>query len=147
MLLVLDGSQPLDEVFVSNQSYKNLIVVINKSDLPQQIDIGKISPPKVHVSAQDGDGIDALAAKIKEIFAINNLEYSQEIVTNIRHINLLNAAKMSVTAACDAIDNGIFIDLVAIDIQDAYASLGEITGAIVDEELIDRIFSEFCLGK
>ncbi|MCL2753165.1 MAG: tRNA uridine-5-carboxymethylaminomethyl(34) synthesis GTPase MnmE [Defluviitaleaceae bacterium] len=147
VLLVLDGSQPLDEDFVVQQSFKNLIVVINKSDLPQQALVDGIDAPMVRISAQNGDGIDELTAKIKEVFAINNLQYSQEIVTNVRHINLLNAAKEYLNAAVSAINTGMFIDLVAIDIQDAYAAIGEITGVVVDEELIDRIFSEFCLGK
>ena len=147
VLFVLDGSQELDKALPCQSQWQNVITIINKSDLPQKIDLEKIQPPFAAISAKNNIGIDELSDKIKEIFKINNMQYSQDIVTNTRHINLLKAAKGSINAAINAINAGIFIDLAAIDIQDAYAAIGEITGAVVDEELIDRIFSEFCLGK
>jgi tRNA modification GTPase len=101
----------------------------------------------VEISAKNHAGIDNLGEKIKEIFLHGQLEYGQDIVTNSRHIALLNSAKDALTEAIAAIDNDMFIDLIAIDIQAAYALIGEITGAVVEEELIEKIFSEFCLGK
>ena len=147
VLLVLDGSEDLDDKFISEQAHKNMIAVVNKCDLPQKIDLNKIPIPYVTISAKDHKGIEELSTKIKEIFAINNLQYNQDMVTNVRHINLLNIAKSSIKSAINAIDMGMFIDMVAIDIQDTYAAIGEITGIVVDEELINKIFADFCLGK
>ncbi|MCL2236428.1 MAG: tRNA uridine-5-carboxymethylaminomethyl(34) synthesis GTPase MnmE [Defluviitaleaceae bacterium] len=143
VLLVVDGSCESGQPLEGQGSWRNVITVVNKSDLPQKVDI----TGAVRVSAKNSQGIDALKARIKEIFAVNQIEYGQEIVTNARHIALLGSAKQSVADAINAVDAGEFIDMVAIDIGSALAALGEITGASVDEDLINRIFSEFCLGK
>ena len=152
VLIVLDGSEPL-ELSILNSQFSisepnvNIIAVINKSDLPRKIDTGELNMPYVFVSAKNNEGIEELSAKIEEMFVSQNMEYGQEIVTNVRHINLLNNARMALLNAVDSIEGGMFIDLAAIDISEAYAHLGEITGIAVDEELVDRIFAEFCLGK
>ena len=154
VLLVLDGSNPItdDEITaLGSEKWQHTIVVINKSDLPIKIDKNLLSQmfgedALVEISAKEHRGIDRLCNKIRDKF-FTGLEYSQDIVTNTRHIALLEAALNSLAKASEAIKDGVFIDLAAIDIQDAYRSLGAITGIVVEESLIEKIFSEFCLGK
>jgi len=155
VLLVVDGS----EAFTAGQmcgfdydKWHKTIVIVNKTDLPIVFD-AKMLPAKladapiVEISAKEHKGIDALNKTIEAMFLKGDIEYGQDIVTNTRHIALLSAAKDSLQNAIDAIDADEFIDLVAIDIQAAFASLGAITGIVVEDELIEKIFSEFCLGK
>lgn len=154
VLLVLDGSVAIsrDEITaLGHGDWRNTLVVINKSDLPLAIDKAVLTEIFgdciVEISAKNHVGIDLLGKKIKEMFFAGQMEYGRGIVTNTRHIALIAAAKEALTNAVEAIDSGMFIDFIAIDIQAAYAYLGEITGIVVEDELIDRIFSEFCLGK
>jgi len=147
VLLVLDGSQPTGHYF-AHEKWEHVIVVVNKSDLPQKIDKTTFaSAAIVEISAKHHIGIDKLGEKIQEIFLHGQIEYGHDLVTNARHIVLINSARCSLGNALDAIDGGMYIDFAAIDIHAAYAALGEITGIVVTDELIDKIFSEFCLGK
>jgi len=143
VLLVVDGSDPALHQLEDAENWRNIITVVNKCDLPQKIHIADA----VQVSAKNHEGIEELKTKIKEIFAINKIEYEQEIVTNTRHIALLQNARQNLMEAIDAVNMDEFVDMVAIDIQSALVALGEITGATIDEDLINKIFSEFCLGK
>ena len=155
VLLVVDGSMPFTASQADKFDYskwKHILVIINKSDLPQKVDKDFIAKTFgadaiIEISAKNHDGIDALHDKIKEIFLMKDIEYSPDLVTNTRHISLIEAAKNSLQDAVRAIDEAMYVDFIAIDIQAAYASLCEITGAVVDDMLIDKIFSEFCLGK
>ena len=159
ILLVLDGSEQTtrDDIAALDSDINNpqhVIVVINKADLPQAIDTTMLDEmfgenAVVYISAKNYEGIDTLTNKIRETFFEGKLEYdaSMDIVTRSRHIALLHSAADAITRAIDAVDSGMSIDLLAIDIQDAYASLGEITGVVIEDALIDKIFSEFCLGK
>ena len=149
VLLVVDGTlpQPLEAPLI-DENWKNVIVVVNKMDLPQNLDKAAFEGfSVVEISAKNADGLENLTTKITEMFVSKNMEYFQEMVTNIRHINLLNEAKRALCAAANSAEMGMCVDLTAIDIAAALAALGEITGAVVDEELIEKIFSEFCLGK
>jgi tRNA modification GTPase len=160
VLWVLDGSegsviaangaipQWLNPQGIAGQARNNnIIAVVNKSDLPQKLDVSGLDVPYVFVSAKNSEGIEELAAKIQEMFVSCGMEYGKGIVTNVRHISLLHQARLSLQNAVNALDDGMFIDFAAIDIGEACGFLGEITGASVDDELVDRIFSEFCLGK
>jgi len=151
LLLVFDGSKPFMEGAFDMEGFGGQkIVVINKTDLPRKLELAGTpleDLPVVEISAKNHQGIEELKTKIQEIFAINDIEVGQDVVTSARHISLLQDASIALGAAVNAIDGGVFIDLVAIDIMEAYANLGEITGATIDEDLIERIFAEFCLGK
>lgn len=157
VLLVLDGSVPItrgDIVALGFENWKHVVVVVNKSDLPSAINTSFLieifdASSIVNISARNYVGIDALKNKIREVFFGKGLELSggADLVTRTRHISLIDAALAAISRSISAIDNHTSIDLVAIDIHDAYASLGEITGVVIEEALIDKIFSEFCLGK
>ncbi|MCL2350864.1 MAG: tRNA uridine-5-carboxymethylaminomethyl(34) synthesis GTPase MnmE, partial [Defluviitaleaceae bacterium] len=133
--------------YPGQENWQNVLAIVNKSDLPQKINLQDLFMDAVAISAKTGEGMDTLAAKIQDLFITQNMEYSQEVVTNARHINQLQKARASLQNAINAVDGGMFVDFAAIDIQDAYSALAEITGAVADEELIEKIFSEFCLGK
>lgn len=143
VLLVVDGSDPSQCQLEGFENWQNMLTIVNKWDLPQKIHI----PEAVQVSAKNHEGIQKLKDKIKEIFSIKEIQYGQEIVTNTRHITLLQKASQSLAMAVEGVEMRVFVDMLAIDIQSALFALGEITGENMDEELINKIFSEFCLGK
>ncbi|MCL2573491.1 MAG: tRNA uridine-5-carboxymethylaminomethyl(34) synthesis GTPase MnmE [Defluviitaleaceae bacterium] len=155
VLLVFDGSKPFEHnkiASIVNEDWENVIVIINKSDLPQGIDKDYLTDKFgessiIEISAKNHIGIDELGDKIKDMFLQGQMEYGDDLVTNARHISLINSSRNSLVHAIETIDTGLHVDFVAIDIQAAYAALGEILGIAVDEELIEKIFSEFCLGK
>ena len=155
VLLVLDGSRPVTNEQIAalgHEKWENIIAVVNKTDLRREMDMGlveEIFGPEavVEISAKNNEGIEELAGRIRSKFLTGKIEYKQDIVTNVRHIALIKRAREAVGRAVEATRKGMFVDLVAIDIQDAYAALGEVTGIVVEEELLERIFSEFCLGK
>ena len=155
VLFVLDNSKQIsrDEIAaLGHRNWQNVIVVVNKSDLPTRVDFDMLhdifgAGAVVSLSAKNHEGIDALTDKIRALFINNKLEYSMDLVTKTRHITLIRAALRAVERSICAIENDVSIDLVAIDIHDAYSSLGEITGIVIEDELVNKIFSEFCLGK
>ncbi|MCL2376780.1 MAG: tRNA uridine-5-carboxymethylaminomethyl(34) synthesis GTPase MnmE [Defluviitaleaceae bacterium] len=155
VLLVFDGSKAVTQEQISkfqHEGWEKVLVIVNKSDLPSKVDkdllkntFGEASV--IEISAKNYIGIDALCHKIQNMFLKGEIEYGGDLVTNARHISLISNAKDSLVNAMSAIGDGLHIDFIAIDIQAAYATLGEITGIVVTDELIDKIFSEFCLGK
>ena len=155
VLLVFDGSTPVFQEQIEKfdeEKWDNVLAIINKSDLPQEIDKMALeskfgAESIIEISAKNHVGIDMLREKIQDMFLHEQIEYGGDLVTNTRHITLISTARECLGNALEAIDAGMHIDFVAIDIQAAYAALGEITGIAVNEELIEKIFSEFCLGK
>jgi len=155
VLLVFDGSRHISFESVAelvSEDWSNVLVVINKSDLEQKIDKAMLenkfgTQAIVEISAKDFLGIDILCGKIQHMFLNEELVCGDDLVTNTRHIALIDTACDSLASGIRAIDAGLGIDFIAIDIQTAYAALGEITGIVVNDELIETIFSEFCLGK
>ncbi|MBS5115501.1 MAG: tRNA uridine-5-carboxymethylaminomethyl(34) synthesis GTPase MnmE [Erysipelotrichaceae bacterium] len=145
VLLVLDGSRPLDqedeELLKLTKDLKR-IIVINKSDMTKQIDIEGIS-----ISAKNLD-IENLENEIKRIFNIGELVLNDEaLISNSRHISLLEQAKISTTKAIDAMHMMIPTDLIVLDLYDAWKNLKEILGEEAKEDLLDELFSRFCIGK
>lgn len=142
VLLVLDASRPLDEhdeLLLGLTKDKTRIVIYNKADLcDKQYDI--------MISAKDNN-IEPLLSKIHELFDDNKLAINQPILNNERQIALMMKAKQSMLQALDAINMGLELDLVEIDIQNAYNALKEILGEVHREDLLDALFTNFCLGK
>jgi tRNA modification GTPase len=144
---------PADQKIYEHVHSKPKIIVYNKIDLLNGNT--KITPPKdwttidqVSISALYDQGIDFLKEKIlRAISGKNPIEIEEEIIPNLRHKQLL---EMSITAVEDIVDgfeSGISAELVAISIQEAVDSLGEILGENVKIDVLDRIFSQFCIGK
>jgi tRNA modification GTPase len=156
ILLVLNQSEPLelDELALMDQlSAKQTIVIINKIDLPRQLELEQVYkyfPVEriVELSLLENKGIDDLELAISAIFFEGKLEAGDiTYVSNIRHINLLKQAKTSLVDVISANEQYIPIDIIQIDIRTAWEQLGEIIGDSVGESLIDQIFTQFCLGK
>ena len=102
----------------------------------------------VTLSAKTGEGIDTLKQKIKSMFFSGQLEYNDQVyITSMRHKNSLINAKASLEKVLESIDSGVGEDFYSIDLMDAYQSLGEIIGETLEDDLADKIFSEFCMGK
>ena len=155
VLFVVDGSVPLDEndlKVMKMISEKKVIIILNKSDLETKVskeDIHQyIDKPIVEISARTGQGLDELEGTITEMFFSANISMNEEVfVTNTRHRQAIIAAIESLKQVMVSIENDMPEDFFSIDLMDACSHLGLITGASVQEDLVNRIFSEFCMGK
>ena len=132
---------------------KKIIIVLNKIDLPCKIDenneyLKSITNNIVKISALNNIGIEEIYNKITKMFNLNEINLDNEIViTNLRHKNLIHKAMKNVEKAKQSLNENMPSDIVAIFIKDILESLGEITGEEVTENIINEIFSRFCLGK
>ena len=147
ILFLVDSSRVYDkddaEIYDSIQG-KNYIVLKTKSDLKTE---NKQSfENEIEISTTSGDGIDKLKQKMLELTKISNIPSDSLIITNERHKNALIKANEALTRAIENISEDS-LDLVSIDIKEAYVSIGEITGNTTSEDIIDSIFTKFCLGK
>ncbi|CAG7654160.1 tRNA uridine-5-carboxymethylaminomethyl(34) synthesis GTPase MnmE [Paenibacillus allorhizosphaerae] len=156
ILLVFNGAEPLqpDELrMIEELKDRQIIAIINKLDLPQQIEEEQLNAAfgeecVVRMSLLRQQGIDDLEKAIAGIFFSGQVESSDlTYVSNSRHIQLLKQAKHSLDEAYTATEQYVPIDMVQIDIRRAWEHLGEIIGDSVGDSLIDQIFSQFCLGK
>lgn len=156
ILLVLNYGEELsseDEALFEAVKHLNVIVIVNKTDIEQKIDLNRVRElaegrPVVTTSLIKDEGVDELENAIASLFFEGDLESGDATyVSNSRHIALLEQAKSTIQDAKSAIDMGVPIDLVQIDITRTWELLGEIIGDSVHESLIDQLFSQFCLGK
>ncbi|MPN28698.1 tRNA modification GTPase MnmE [bioreactor metagenome] len=151
---MIDLSRELDDEDKEIMDYirdKKYIVLLNKSDLENKVvkqDLAGLNLKYIiESSAKSGKGLDELKDSIKELFFKGEVKNQDIIITNARHKEALIRAKESLSSALDTLNNTLAIDLSSIDIRDAWSRLGEITGDTLEEDIIDKIFSEFCLGK
>ena len=132
---------------------KNSIILLNKIDekdngLENDINIKNVNKPVVKISAKTKEGLEDLYEQILKMFKLNEIEINDgEVITNIRHKNLISKAIESVKKAEETIKNNMPIDVVAIFLKEILENLGDITGDFVTEDIINDIFSKFCLGK
>lgn len=157
VLYVVDGSVELDEndkKIISMLKDKKVIVLLNKSDLSmvtEEEDLKNVIPEGaviIRTSNMDKRGIDELEETIKETFFKGCLKSSNElIITNIRHKEALQEAYSSLMLVRKSMDDNMPEDFYSIDLMSAYGSLGRIIGEEVDDDLMEEIFSKFCLGK
>lgn len=131
----------------------DVIVIVNKTDLPQQIDMEKVKELASHhklvtTSLLEEQGVEELEEAIAALFFAGSIESGDlTYVSNNRHIALLNQALYSIEEAIEGVEMGTPIDIVQIDLTRTWELLGEITGDSVHENLIDQLFAQFCLGK
>lgn len=156
VVLVLDSSDILsreDEEIFELIGDKRYIILINKVDLPTKLDRDRIREYAkerriVDVSIKTGQGIDELKEEIYNMVYKGEIKYSSEIlVTNVRHKDLLIRAKSSLINGMDTLKDHMPLDLVSIDIRGCLEFIGEITGETIQEDIINRIFTKFCIGK
>lgn len=150
VLYVLNNNEELsndDKEILNELKSKNHIIVINKMDLSKKLDLQDESNI-VYISALEDKNIDKLKEKIKEIYNVDNIETDDlTYLTNARSIALLKEAKNTIEESKQGIQNLVPIDVIEIDIKRAWNLLGEIIGKTYQEELINQLFSQFCLGK
>ncbi|MBA4537659.1 tRNA uridine-5-carboxymethylaminomethyl(34) synthesis GTPase MnmE [Bacillus aquiflavi] len=156
ILLVLNFSDELteeDEKLFAAVAGMDVIVIINKTDLKQKIDLDKVHKLAnghkiVSTSLLLDKGVDELEEAIAALFFEGSLESADmTYVSNTRHVALLNQALTAINEAIQGVESGTPIDIVQIDLTRTWELLGEIIGESVHESLIDQLFSQFCLGK
>ena len=146
---VLNNNETLteeDQEIMEKIKDKTHITFINKSDLPTKLKIAK--DDIVKGNTVDLNGLDKLKDKIGELFDLERINNSNlEVVSSAREIGLLNEALNSIDQALNNVSSKLPVDMIAIDIKKAWDLLGEITGESYQDELLDTLFSKFCLGK
>jgi len=153
VLLVVDGSEPLqaqDWDIAHAVGTQPTLVVVNKLDLPQRVDLDGFLPraSQVRLSALTGVGlVDLERAVVDLVFSGRVLVSDRPLVSNPRHEALLQQAREGIRAAQATLAQGLPSDLVAIDLTEAVTALGQITGQTVTEDLLEAIFANFCVGK
>ncbi|MUV06295.1 tRNA uridine-5-carboxymethylaminomethyl(34) synthesis GTPase MnmE [Planococcaceae bacterium Storch 2/2-2] len=156
VLLVLNGAEPLveeDEQLLNAAAHKEMIVLINKSDLPQQIDMDRVrslvgTSPVIETSMKTEEGIQALERSIAGLFYAGFVEADDPTyISNVRHIELLHQALDAIREAKQGAELMMPVDMIQIDLTRTWDILGEIVGDTVQDGLINELFSQFCLGK
>ncbi len=156
IIAVFDMSEDLskeDKKIIDIIQNKKSIILLNKTDLPVKLNekqIRKILPDKkiINTSIVKGIGLDELINSIKDMFYSGEMDIKNEVViTNVRHKNQLLKAKNNIEDGLEAIKLNMPLDCIEVDIRNCWKNLGEISGDTVTEDILDKIFSEFCIGK
>lgn len=152
LLAMFDGSKPLtkDDLDILKEiENKKSIIIINKEDLPMQIEKEKFSRYKtLQISIKENKGINDIIEEIKSLFNLNELETQDfTYLSNARQINLIKNCLSLSEEINKQNEKNTPVDLIQIDIQRLWEKLGELTGESYKDELLDEIFSKFCLGK
>ncbi|HKL99286.1 MAG TPA: tRNA uridine-5-carboxymethylaminomethyl(34) synthesis GTPase MnmE [Mobilitalea sp.] len=155
VIFMVDSSVHLDvndEAILELIREKKAIILLNKSDLPQKVTITELAErtehPVISVSLIDNVGIEELEALIRKMFLAGKISFNDELyITNERHQEALKDTLESLEMVQQSIENGMAEDFYSIDLLSAYEMLGKIIGEKVEEDLVNMIFKEFCMGK
>ena len=152
ILMVLNNNEELreeDTEILNLCKEKNTIIIVNKCDLERKVNLTKLDTKNiVYTNTIDVDGIESLKDKITEMFNLNQISQDNYIqLNNIRQISLAKEALNIINEVQKEIRNNDPIDMIEIDIKRAWEKLGEIIGETYNDELLDQLFSQFCLGK
>ncbi|MDY5482903.1 MAG: tRNA uridine-5-carboxymethylaminomethyl(34) synthesis GTPase MnmE [Clostridium sp.] len=155
IIFVADGSRPLDEndqKIIDLIRDRKAIVLLNKSDLEtvltEEMLKEETGKPVIPVSAKEQTGIDRLEEQIKEWFIDGKIDFNDEMmITNVRHKTAMNEALKSIMLVEQSIQDGMPEDFFSIDLMNAYEQLGTIIGESLEDDLVNEIFSRFCMGK
>ena len=152
VILVLDSSRSLDEEdreIIKYVEDKKYMVLLNKVDLESKITEEDLNGLEniIKISAKSGFGIEDLKAKIKDMFFSGEVDAESLIISNNRHKQALYRALENCNTAAERVRLNEYLDLISIYVTAALKALGEITGAELEEDLVNKIFSEFCVGK
>ena len=149
VILVLNNNEELteeDKELIEKIKEKTHIIFINKNDLPTKLELNEKEIVKGNTI--DLDGLNELKNKIVELFDLEKINNSNlEVVSSAREIGLIKEALNSINGALNNVSSALPVDMIAIDIKKAWDLLGEITGEAYQDELLDTLFSKFCLGK
>ena len=153
VLVVFDGNTDINDddlMAIARTHGKKTIAIINKSDLPRKICMEKVKcyfKNIVEVSAKDNENIEKITSKVLEVIGLEGICYNGEIITNARQAALITRAAERCEEAYFAAQSGMTPDAVTMDAEGAMAVLGEITGESITDDVVSRIFSNFCVGK
>ena len=157
VLLLIDSSNELTDEnrqLLEATKDKQRIIILNKTDLPRKVDLEELKSlagksAVIETSIVNHEGMDQLGEQIVHMFFNEGIESNQNnvMVTNARHIGLLHQANDALSDVLKGINDGMPVDLVQIDMTRCWELLGEITGDSYQDELLDQLFSQFCLGK
>ncbi len=150
VLFVVNYNEKLtleDKKILAKLQDKNYITIVNKADLEKHIDDENLKN-KVYVSALKDENIEGIGEKVKELFNLEQIETSDlTYLTGARNKAILNKVLKSISDVETGVKNNYPIDMIEIDLRNIWNLLGEITGETYDEELLDQLFSRFCVGK
>ena len=155
IIYVVDASVPLDDndiEIIHMIQNKKAVILLNKSDLSTVINKKElkvwINKPMIEISTKEETGIHELEKTLEHMFYKGEISFNNEVyITNVRHKTALQDAYASLEKVKESIENQMPEDFFTIDLMDAYESLGSITGETVGEDLVNEIFSKFCMGK
>lgn len=155
IIFVVDASRNLDEndfEIMDMIQDKQVIVLLNKSDLETLVTKEMIrehlDKPMIEISAKEEEGIYELEQTVKEMFFQGEIAFNDEVyITNVRQKEALESAYASLKQVKRSIEDGMPEDFYTIDLMDAYEALGSITGETIGEDLVNELFSKFCMGK
>ena len=155
IIYVVDGSRELDENDYQIMDFikdRKAVVLLNKSDLEPVVSAKEVEERSGHkvigISAKEETGIDLLEEEIKALFYEGEIDFNDQVmITNVRHVRALKDAFESMSMVEKSIENGMPEDFYSIDLMDAYEKLGLIVGESVEDDLVNEIFSKFCMGK
>lgn len=155
IIYVVDGSRELDDndrEIIKLINDKQAIILVNKSDMDTVINIDELKKDSnrdvILFSAKNGEGMDQLEEEIRNMFYSGKVTYNDQVyITNARHKEALENALESLKQVKNSVDTGMPEDFYSIDLMDAYTDLGLIIGESVEDDLVNEIFSKFCMGK
>lgn len=155
IIYVVDGSRELDDndrEIIKLINDKQAIILVNKSDMDTVINIDELKKDSnrdvILFSAKNGEGMDQLEEEIRNMFYSGKVTYNNQVyITNARHKEALENALESLKQVKNSVDAGMPEDFYSIDLMDAYTDLGLIIGESVEDDLVNEIFSKFCMGK
>ncbi len=152
--MVFDSSTDLeedDEYIIDYVKNKKAIYISNKTDLPRKLNLEKyenIEKDLINISILKNQGLEEIINKVNQMFFEGSINISDDlIINNVRHKNLLIKAKNSLQEVLNSINNQMTIDFIEIDLKQAMENLGLIVGKTASDDLMDKIFNEFCIGK
>lgn len=151
ILHVLDNSEPItvaDEVYLREFAVKKRIIVRNKVDLPRRLELPRTDAPEVEVSCTNGAGLEQLKDTIKQLVWAGEFRADMlQVMINSRHQDALRRAREATQNTLDALKTGQTLEIAAMELRIATNAIGEVVGKTTTEDLLDSIFSQFCLGK
>jgi len=155
VLALFDGSRPFeaeDEEILSLLAGKDALLVVTKRDLPRVLDTNRLKAladfPLLEITTKEEDGLSPLIAAVMEkVFGDGGQAPEGSFVADLRTKDILDKAAAHLEAALSTMDEGLGLDFISIDLRSSLEKLGEITGETVGDDVLDEIFSRFCVGK
>lgn len=154
VIVVLDGSEPLqeaDRLILERATGKKVLIAMNKADLPERLsdeEAAGLRYPYLRICAKTGRGIDELK---KMVFRENLGDWKEEregvVITNLRHKTAVDRSAAALARAIALLQSDAPLEIVSVELRDSLEGIGEITGAVTNDEILGRIFNNFCIGK